>query len=341
LKSLACCLPALFFLLWVHPVCAQDAKDFPLIKLEGRAQGTTYHISYYSKDSLSYKQSVDSLLKKIDSSLSTYLPASIISRINRNDPRVKADPHFKRVFERSMEVAEVTNGMFDITVAPVVNAWGFGFTKKSDITRTNIDSLLQWVGYKKVTMEGNILVKQSPQMMLDMNAIAQGYTVDELAKLLDIRGVQSYIVELGGEVKAKGRKTNDEYWKVGIDRPSEMDGGEYQAILKLENKSLATSGNYRRYYEENGRRYAHIIDPRTGYPAKHNLLSATVVAKDCMSADAFATAFMVMGYEGTKTFLAAHPHEGLEVILIYDDDGKWKTYYSPSLQTVVADLMDD
>jgi thiamine biosynthesis lipoprotein len=325
----------------VQPGCAQDAKVFPMVKLEGRAQGTTYHISYYEKDSQSYKKSVDSLLKTIDSSLSTYLPASIISRINRNDPHIKADPHFRRVFERSMEVAAITNGMFDITVAPVVNAWGFGFTKKNDIAKTNLDSLLKWVGYRKVKLEGNKLVKQFSQTMLDMNAIAQGYTVDEIAKLLDTRGVQSYIVELGGEVIAKGRKTNEEHWRVGIDRPSEMDGGEYQAILQLDNKALATSGNYRRFYEENGRRYAHIIDPRTGYPAKHNLLSATVVANDCMSADAFATAFMVMGYEGTKTFLAAHPHEGLDVILIYDDGGKWKTYISPSLLSAVSDLKEE
>jgi FAD:protein FMN transferase len=331
----------LHYSLLTLPGSAQETSILPLIKLEGRAQGTTYHISYYSKDSLYYKSSIDSLLRKIDSSLSTYLPASIISRMNRNDSRVKADPHFKKVFERSMEVAAVTNGMFDITVAPVVNAWGFGFTKKSNIAKTNIDSLLQWVGYSKIKLEGDKLVKQFPQVMLDLNAIAQGYTVDELAKLLDSRGVQNYIVELGGEVKAKGRKTNEEFWRVGIDRPSEMDGGEYQAILQLDNKALATSGNYRRYYEENGRRYAHIIDPRTGYPAKHNLLSATVVATDCMSADAFATAFMVMGYENTKAFIAAHPTEKLEVILIYDDGGKWKTYISPSLQTAVSDLKEE
>jgi thiamine biosynthesis lipoprotein len=341
LKSLVCFLMFSISALMALPGQAQYTPILPLIKLEGRAQGTTYHISYYSNDSLAFKKSVDSLLKKIDSSLSTYLQASIISRINRNDSHIKADAHFKKVFERSMEISEITNGMFDITVAPVVNAWGFGFTKKNDIARTNIDSLLKWVGYKKVKLEGSKLVKQYAQTMLDMNAIAQGYTVDEIANLFDTRGVQSYIVELGGEVKAKGRKTNLEFWLVGIDRPSELDGGEYQAILQLENKALATSGNYRRYYEENGRKYAHIIDPRTGYPAKHTLLSATVVANDCMSADAFATAFMVMGYENTVAFLTAHPEERLEVILIYDDGGKWKTYISPSLQTAVYDLIEE
>ena len=314
---------------------------FPLRQLEGRAQGTTYHISYYSKDTFSLKGSIDSLLKKIDSSLSTYLPASIISRMNSNDSHAVADQHFKNVFARSNEISTLTKGLFDITVAPVVNAWGFGFTKKKDVRKENVDSLLKLVGFEKVRLQDGRLVKKMPEMMIDMNAIAQGYTVDQMGEFLDAYGIESYIVELGGELRTKGRKSDGGYWKIGIDRPSELESNEFQAILSLEGKSMATSGNYRRFYEENGKRYAHIIDPRTGFPAKHNLLSATVVAKDCMTADAFATAFMVMGVEETKSFLAAHPGEGLEVILIYDDGGRWKTYISPALQTAVTDVKSE
>ncbi len=314
---------------------------FPVVKMDGKAQGTTYHISYHSKDSINYKVSMDSLLRKIDSSLSTYLPVSIISRMNRNETNVFADDHFKNVFSRATEISVKTNGLFDITVAPIVNAWGFGFTKKNDINQANVDSLLKLVGFNKVKLNDNKLWKQSQDMMIDMNAIAQGYTVDQMAKLLEDYGIQSYIVELGGEVKTKGFKTENEYWKVGIDYPSELESDEYQAILSLENKSMATSGNYRRFYEENGKRYAHIIDPRTGFPAKHNLISVTVVANDCMSADAYATAFMVMGMDETKLFLATHPEEGLEVILIYDEGGKWETYISPALQSAVSELQSE
>ena len=241
---------------------------------------------------------------------------------------------------RSVEVAEKTNGLFDITVAPVINAWGFGFTKKASVDSVMIDSLLDLVGYKMVRLEGKKLVKEKPQSMLDFNAIAPGYTVDILAAYLESKGITNYLVELGGEVKAKGKKNNDNDWTVGIDQPNEIstDGRPLKAIIKLKDKALATSGNYRKFYVEDGQKRAHIIDPHTGYPAKHNLLSATVLAGDCATADAYATAFMVMGLEKAKQFLAAHPELQLEVFFIYDENNVWKTYSSETLKERIEEI---
>jgi thiamine biosynthesis lipoprotein len=305
-----------------------------IIRIAGEAQGTTYHITYLSDNNINFKKEIDSLLKDIDLSLSTYDPASIISKINRNDSNVIADEYFKDVFNKSMEVSERTEGLFDVTVAPVINAWGFGFTKKVQVTKEMIDSLLQLVGYQLVKLQGSKLIKAKPQMMLDFNAIAQGYSVDILASFLNSKGIGNYLVELGGEVKAKGKKNKDELWKVGIDRPNDTatDERPLEAIVRLKDKALATSGNYRKYYIENGQKYAHIINPRTGYPAKHNLLSTTVIAPDCITADAYATAFMVMGLKKSKQFLLENKELNLQVHFIYNQNGTWETYTSETLK---------
>ena len=227
-----------------------------------------------------------------------------------------------------MEVSEKTNGLFDVTVAPVVNIYGFGFTKREKVTNHLIDSLLRYVGYKKARLAGDKVVKEVPQVELDFNAIAQGYTVDVLASFLENKGINNYMVEVGGELRAKGRKLNDSSWTVGIEMPSEDDAeaaGLY-ARVRMNNKSLATSGNYKKFYVENGKKYAHIINPFTGYPAKNNLLSTTVIANDCMTADAYATAFMVMGLKKSKEFLSQNKDLGLEVFFIYDENGVLKRY---------------
>jgi thiamine biosynthesis lipoprotein len=327
---------AIVFLLLIS--CNQENNN--TIKIAGHAQGTTWHITWLSESNSNYKEAIDSILKRIDTSLSTYLPVSIISRINKNDTAVIADDHFIEVFNKSIEVSEKTNGLFDITVAPVINAWGFGFTKKAEIDSARVDSLLDFIGYKMVRLEGKKLIKQKPQVMLDFNAIAQGYTVDVLASWLESKGIANYLIELGGEVKAKGEKNNHQYWAVGIDQPNEISTDEraLKAILKLKDRALATSGNYRKFYIENGKKYAHIIDPHTGYPAKHNLLSASVVAGDCTTADAYATAFMVMGLERSKQFLAKHKELQLEVFFIYDENGAWKTYTSDSLKEWIEEI---
>ncbi len=318
--------------------CNQESNK--ILRIAGKAQGTTYHISYLSSDNSNYKPGIDSLLKEIDLSLSTYVPVSIISRINKNDSNVFADKYFTEVFNKSIEISERTGGLFDVTVGPVINAWGFGFTKKADVDSAMIDSLLDYVGYKMVRLEGNKVVKLKSQIILDFNAIAQGYSVDILASYLENKGITNYLVELGGEAKAKGKKNNNEYWKVGIDQPNEMSTDErpLQAVINLRDKALATSGNYRKFYIENGKKYAHIIDPRTGYPAKHNLLSASVIASDCMTADAYATAFMVMGMEGSRQFLSENKNLALEVYFIYDENSIWKTYTSETLKEWLEEL---
>lgn len=310
-----------------------------LIKVEGNAQGTTYHISYLSPGNENYKSGFDSLLKKIDTSFSTYLAVSIISRMNNNDSTAVADKFFTDVFNKSMKISGTSGGLFDVTVAPLVNAWGFGFTKKATVDSAMIESLLRITGYKMVRLDAGKLIKQNPKMMLDFNAIGQGYSVDVLAAYLESKGIQNYLVELGGELIARGKKYN-ETWTVGIDQPSDSATEErnLQAIIKLNNRALSTSGNYRKFYIENGQKYAHTIDPRTGYPAKQNILSATVLADDCTTADAYATAFMVMGLEKAKQFLAEHKTLNLEVYFIYDEGGKWKTYSSESLKKQVEEL---
>ncbi len=315
-------------------------EENQLIKIEGSAQGTTYHISYYSSNTKSLKVEIDSILHEIDQSLSTYVPESIISRSNKNEKNVEVDEYFTNVFNKSMEVSEKTNGYFDITVAPIINAWGFGFTKKANVDSVMIDSLLQYVGYKKVKLNIKTIVKQKPEVMLDMNAIAQGYSVDLLAAYLEKKGIKDYMIELGGELLAKGKKNNGDFWKIGIDKPVESNTDErtLQATVNLNDRAMATSGNYRKFYEENGQKYAHIIDPHTGYPAKNNLLSASVFANDCMTADAYATAFMVMGLEKSKQFLIDNPSLQLEVFFVYDEKGELKTYTSESVKKWVKEI---
>jgi FAD:protein FMN transferase len=304
------------------------------ITISGAAQGTSYHITYVAGQHSNYRQSFDSIFNKIELSLSTYNTHSIISKINRNDTTVKVDEYFSDVFKKSIEVSEKTKGLFDVTVAPIINAYGFGFTKKERITNVLIDSLLRFVGYQKVRLVDNKLVKDIPQVMLDFNAIAQGYTVDVLASFLESKGISNYLVEVGGELRAKGTKLNDSSWTVGIEQPNESltDDVALFAEINIKDKSLATSGNYKKFYVEEGKKYAHIIDPFTGYPAKNNLLSATVIADDCITADAYATSFMVMGLERSKQFLTDHKDLNLEVFFIYDQNGIWKTFASQNFE---------
>lgn len=268
-------------------------------------------------------------------SLSTYRPSSIISSVNANDTSVVLDKYFLDVFNKSIEVSTRTNGAFDVTVAPLINAYGFGFTKKANVTDAMVDSLLNFVGYKMILINNGKVVKENPNVMIDFNAIAQGYSVDVISEFLESKRVNNYLVELGGEVRAKGKKENGEPWKVGIDQPTEMEGGGLQAAINLQNSAMATSGNYRKYYEENGKRFAHIIDPKTGYPGNHDLLSASVIANDCMTADAYATAFMVMGTENAKRFLAENKDLSLEVFFIYSENGNWKTFASDGIRNSI------
>lgn len=316
-------------------------KEQLLVRYQGNAQGTTYHISVLvDEEDETLADAITYLLDSIDNSMSTYKENSLISRINRNDSAIMIDSMFKRVFLESIKISKETNGAFDMTVGPLVNFWGFGpnaLTQEKD--SIEIDSILQYVGYTKVRLEDRHVIKEDDRMILDFNAIAQGYSVDLLMEMLQSKGVKDMVVELGGEVRAVGKNTGGKPWTVGIDKPMEGDEAEirkegYQAIVQLKDKALATSGNYRKFYEKDGKKIAHTIEPRTGYPVLHSLLSATVIADECITADAYATAFMVMGVDGAKELLSSYPE--LEAYLVYtDDSGEYKVYVTNGLKKFI------
>ncbi len=305
----------------------------------GTAQGTTYHITYASRKNLNLQPRIDSILADFDMSLSIYEENSIISRFNRNDTLAVADDKFETVFNKSYEVYLKTDGAFDITVAPVVNALGFGPSDTAVVDSMLIDSLMNYIGMDKVSLVNGRLVKKERELMLDVNAIAQGYAVDVVAAYLESLNIKNYMVEIGGEVRARGRNGNNEFWRIGIDKPVEGNmtpGSDLQAIIHLRDRSLATSGNYHRFYEKDGVKYVHTINPKTGYPVISNLLSATIVAEDCMTADAYATAMMVMGLEKSIQFLSEN--QFLEAYLVFaDDKGAFQVYMTPGLHEFMAE----
>ena len=294
---------------------------------EGPIFGTTYHIKYEASEALD--SVILTELKRVDASLSVFNPLSTISKINAGETQ-RVDFMMYDVLQKARKVSEATEGAFDVTVMPLVNAWGFGFKKGTFPTDTQVDSLRKIVGFHHITLTtDSLLKKDNAQVMVDCGAIAKGYGVDRVAKVLRDHGVRNYMVEIGGEVVTKGRNPEThKSWQIGISKPVDnaKDGGsgELQTVLSLENSALATSGNYRNYYERGGRKYAHTIDPRTGRPVQHSLLSATVLAPDCATADAYATAFMVLGLDGAKKVLSAHKE--LHAYLIYaDEKGHLKT----------------
>ncbi|RCR70787.1 FAD:protein FMN transferase [Larkinella punicea] len=303
-------------------VACQPARQ-PYTTLEGQAQGTTFRIVYAGEGKADFTKPVDSLFRLIDRSMSLWDSTSLISRINRNEPNLRVDGHFTTVYERARQIAEQTGGAFDVTVGPLVNAWGFSYKKGQPPPGPRlIDSLRQGVGYRKMHLLNGVLKKDHPNMALDFNALAQGYTVDLVAGFLEKYRVANYLVEIGGEVRAKGTNPTGEPWQVGIDKPVEDDTHEriLQTVVPLSGRSLATSGSYRKFVVRNGKKFSHAIDPRTGYPITHQLLSVSVIADDCMTADAYATAFLVMGLEKAVPIARA---QGMELFGIsYGAGGK-------------------
>ncbi|WJJ96194.1 FAD:protein FMN transferase [Algibacter luteus] len=289
-------------------------------KLTGAVFGTSYSIIYDSD--INYEKQFDSLFYVINKSMSTYQINSDISKLNRNET-VEIDNHFINVYDASKEIFGLTEGAFDPTIGNVVNAWQFGAENTIEVVDSlKIDSLMQYVGYDKTYRLKRSIIKSNPNVYLEFNAIAKGYGVDVIGEFLESQNVKNYLVEIGGELRAKGRNTEKHSkWKVGVEEPN-FEGG--QSILKaisLKNEAMATSGTYRKFkVDENGNRYAHIINTETGYPSKTNLLSVSVIAENCMTADAYATAFKVMGIEKVKTFLKRHPE--LKVFLIFVNDNQ-------------------
>ena len=321
------------FLLLIFVACQEKAQ---YISNEGFIYGTIYHISYESPDGKDLQAEIEAQMNKLNRSLSTFDSISIISKVNRNE-EVELDDYFLAVFNKAMEVAEKSDGAFDITIAPMVNAWGFGFKNKETITNELIDSLKTITGYKKIRLENGKIVKDHPNIMLDGSAIAKGFACDLIGNLLEKKGSKNYMVEIGGEVVAVGKNKKGKTWSIGISEPNDNEiftGQQLKAIVKLPERALATSGNYRNFYVEDGKKYAHTIDPKTGYPVQHSLLSATVLADNCMTADAYATAFMVMGLQ--KSIELAKRISGIDVYFIYaDEEGNYKTYASPGFKKLL------
>jgi FAD:protein FMN transferase len=306
----------------------------------GFAQGTTYSVVFENDgkfDGQELKADVEKILKDFDMSLSLYIDSSILSKVNRNED-VILDSYFLNAFNKSAEITRITNGAFDITVGPLVKAWGFGPDAHKSFTESKRDSLLKFVGMDKVSIENGKIKKSDPGVDLDFNAIAQGYSVDIVSGYIEKTGIKSFLVEIGGEVRVEGDK-HGVLWRVGIDRPSDdnmLPGNDLQAIISLKDRSLATSGNYRKFYVENGVKYSHTIDPRTGYPARNQLLSATIVADECATADGIATACMVMGKDKTIEFLGFHPE--FDAFLVFSDDtGNYITWTSEKLKRFISE----
>ena len=299
-------------------------------KDSGFVFGTSYNITYNYGENL--KDEIEKVLKDVDNSLSPFNEKSTITAINNNEyPAI--DDMFYEVFNISKDVNKETDGAFDITVAPLVNAWGFGFKSGNMPSEDSIKQILQYVGFEKLDLIGRIVKKKDPRMMLDCSAVAKGYGVDQVALMLDEKGIKNYMVEIGGEIVAKGVSQKKQPWRIGVTKPTDDSlsvNNELETVLQLTDIAMATSGNYRNFYYKDGKKYAHTIDPKTGKPVQHNVLSATVLAPSCARADAYATSFMVLGLEKAQEILSSHKE--LKAYLIYTNDkGEYSVWHSPGI----------
>ena len=308
---------------------AWQQRTMPYQHNEGMVFGTFYKITYQYENDL--REGIEREMKKVDDALSPFNKNSIISAVNENKP-VALNDMFMSVYDLARTVSEDTDGAFDITVAPLVNAWGFGFKHNIAPTKSTIDSIMNFVGYKKVRMMGRTIMKDDPRVMLDCSAIAKGYGSDVVAHYLESMGISNYLVEIGGEIVAKGSNPKGKPWAIGVEKPVDDSlavKSELQTVLNITDMAMATSGNYRNFYYKDGKKYAHTIDPKTGHPVQHNILSATVIAKRCAMADAYATAFMVVGLDKAKEILGRH--KDLKAYIIYDKGGKYGIWHTEGL----------
>ncbi len=314
---------AIFLLFLIAGTAYILSTNTPYQKEEGNIFGTSYRITYKSAEK--YTEEIKKTLQQVDNSLSPFNKSSIISKINNNEENT-LDSMFIYVFNMAQEVSQATDGAFDITVAPLVNAWGFGFKKGIEPDSATIEEMKSYTGYKKISIADGKIAKEHPQTMLNCSAIAKGYGCDAVARMLESKGIDDYMVEIGGEVALKGKNSKDGRWVIGVNKPIEgtIQTNELQTVLQLTDCCMATSGNYRNYRYIDGKKYSHTIDPHSGYPVTHTLLSVTVIARECAYADALATAFMVMGLDKAMQFCEKHPE--IEGYFIYSDDsGKMLT----------------
>ena len=329
-------MPFLVLLIVGTVIIIRQQQSLPYYKCSDFIFGTTYNITYQCDSDLAL--GIRAELVKVDMSLSPFNKNSIITAVNQNR-EVQLDKRFLDVFQKAMAISKETDGAFDITVAPLVNAWGFGFMNSSQPTSEQVDSLCRIVGYEKVSLVDGKIVKQDPRIMLDCSAVAKGYGADVVAAFLRSRGVKNFMVEIGGEIVTSGVNDKRLPWKIGVTKPTDDSlsiGHELQTVLNVTDKAMATSGNYRRFYYKGGRKFAHTIDPKTGYPVQHSLLSATVLAKDCATADAYATSFMVMGLDKARKVLERHP-ELMAYFIYSDQNGQNAVWFSPSLKKKISE----
>ena len=334
-KQLLWQLPFLAFLIVGTVIIVSRQRSTPYQHDKGMVFGTVYHITYQSSQNL--QKEIESQLAQVDASLSPFNKRSIITAINENRDTV-VNKMFTDVFTLAMKISDITDGSFDITVAPLVNAWGFGFKGGAMPTRHQVDSLKRLVGYRKVSLSNGRVTKSDPRIMLDCSSIAKGYGCDVVAHYLRSKGIDNYMIEIGGEIVTRGISEKRLPWKIGVTKPTDDSlnvNQEIQTIINVTDKAMATSGNYRNFYYKNGRKYAHTIDPATGYPVQHTILSSTVIANDCATADAYATAFMVMGLDKAKAVLSRHP-ELMAYFILAGADGNNDVWYSPSMKDKIA-----
>lgn len=333
-KNLLWQIPFLLFLIVGSIIIIRHQHSTPYQKDSGFIFGTVYNITYQCDNDL--KKEIEAELQKVDNSLSPFNKKSIITQVNNNQP-VKLNEKFIEVFDLAEYVSKETNGAFDITVAPLVNAWGFGFKHGINPDKHVIDSLRTLVGYQKVSRVGNVVKKQDKRIMLDCSGIAKGYGSDVVARYLRKKGINNFMIEIGGEIVTSGINEKRTPWRIGVTKPTDDSlnlNQELQTVLNVTDKAMATSGNYRNFYYKGGKKYAHTIDPKTGYPVQHNILSSTVLAKNCATADAYATAFMVTGLDEAKKILKKHPE--LMVYFIYSaKNGHTAVWFSPSMRNKI------
>ncbi|MCK9561632.1 MAG: FAD:protein FMN transferase [Bacteroidales bacterium] len=306
------------------------------IEVSGFIQGTTYRVVAEHKDNVNLQKSIDSIFASFDSVFNNYVPYSLISRVNNNDSTVVIHDDFLYLLEKSRYFYEITDGAFDITMAPLANAWGFGYKNDTVLPdKQTIDSLLQFVGMEKIRIENNKIYKQKPHVAIIGNAIAKGYSTDVIAEFLLSHAITNFLVDVGGEMRVYGNNPQGKMWNVGINTPLEGTAyDEYSVIVSLENKSIATSGNYRKFYMKDGEKYAHTIHPKTGYPVSHNLLSASIITDKCIDADALATACMVVGLEKAIEIIDAHPQ--FQAVFYYYQQDSLYTYISKDLEQYIV-----
>jgi thiamine biosynthesis lipoprotein len=327
------CLIALTFLFLFISCSRQPQK----ITLQGLAQGSYYAITYYDEQNRNFQREIDSIFHAVDMSVNLWVDSSVISKVNRNE-EVALDSIFIDNFRIAQEAARLSDGYFDPTISPIVAAWGFSYKNGDSITPQLIDSLKQLVDYRKICIESGKIVKENPAMTLDFNAIAQGYTSDLIARFLESRGIKNYLVDTGGEIMARGEKPNGQPWIVGIEKPAENWDSErvLQTRIALRDKGLVTSGSTRKYVERNGKRYSHCIDPKTGYPVEHNVLSVTVLAENSVWADALASICMVMGMERSLPLIESM--DGVEAYYIFvNDQNELETFATEGFRALVME----